>query len=87
MVVLLVPLLLAGCGGGNKSTTTFESTPADSPPPAVAASGHGLLLPRDQRLFLRDMTTDKEFVLKRAEASAFYTYPRWSPDGKRIAYG
>lgn len=32
------------------------------------------------------MSSDKEYVLKRAEADAVYTYPRWSPDGKRIVH-
>jgi Tol biopolymer transport system component len=86
MFVILVPALLSACGGGDNGTRTSEGTPAASAPAAVATSGHGLLLPRDQRLFLRDMTSEKEYVLRRAEANAFYTYPRWSPDGKRIAY-
>jgi len=75
-----------GGGGGGDSDSSSEGTPLPSAPPAVAAGGHGLLLPRDQRLLLRDMTDGKEYVLKRSPADVFYTYPRWSPDGARIAY-
>ena len=46
----------------------------------------GLLLPRDQRLLLRDMSDGKEYVFKRAVADAYYANPRWSPDGKQVAY-
>jgi Tol biopolymer transport system component len=84
---LTVALLavLSACSNNNSAGTT-ERTPDSTAPASVAASGHGLLLPRDQRLFLRDMASDKEYVLKRAEANTYYTYPRWSPDGRRIAY-
>jgi Tol biopolymer transport system component len=85
-LVLLAVVLLSACSRGGSNESTTQSTPAGTAPAAVAASGHGLLLPRDQRLFLRDMASEKEYVLRRAEASAYYTYPRWSPDGKRIAY-
>lgn len=84
MTVVIVAVLSA-CSNNN-SGRTAEGTPASSVPASVAASGHGLLLPRDQRLFLRDVASEKEYVLKRAEANTYYTYPRWSPDGRRIAY-
>lgn len=86
MLLTLIAAVVSACGGGDKGPTFAESTPAATSA-AVAASGHGLLLTRDQRLFLRDMASDKEYVLKRADADVVYTYPRWSPDGKRIAYG
>jgi Tol biopolymer transport system component len=84
-LLLALTVALGACRGGDGSPAA-ERTPSGSPSPSVAAGGHGLLVPRDQRLFLRDMSTEKEYVLKRAEANVFYTYPRWSPDGSRIAY-
>ncbi len=77
--------LLASCGGTGNGNSVATSQRAGTDP-AAASSGRGLLLPRDQRLLLRDMADGKETVLKRSGADTFFTYPRWSPDGKRIAY-
>ena len=87
LALLILAASLAACGGGGKGG---QSDQAPSTPPAVdaaaAASGHGLLLPRDQRLLVRNMEDSTEKVLKRAPPDLYYTYPRWSPDGKQIAY-
>jgi Tol biopolymer transport system component len=86
LAIALTALLGACRGGGQSGDDVARGIPAATIPAAVATSGHGLLIPRDQRLFLRDMSSGKEYVLKRSEPSVFYTYPRWSPDGSRIAY-
>jgi dipeptidyl aminopeptidase/acylaminoacyl peptidase len=75
----------AACGGNGGGSNTVRTTPAAVRPNA-AAGGRGLLLPRDQRLLLRDMQTGVETVIKRAPVDHYYTYPRWSPDGRQFAY-
>jgi Tol biopolymer transport system component len=52
----------------------------------AAGVEHGLLVPRDQRLLLRDMTKGTEALIAKAPADAYYAWPRWAPDGKSIAY-
>ena len=76
---------MVACGGKDGSGNTVSTTPAAIATDA-AAGGRGLLLPRDQRLFLRDMQSGTETVIRRSPADHYYTYPRWSPDGKQIAY-
>jgi Tol biopolymer transport system component len=89
-LVLFTGALAAGfaCGGGgDKPDGGGTASSAQAPAPTVAKGVQGgLLLSRDQRLFLRDMKSGQESVIGRAPASAFYQYPRWSPDGKQIAY-
>jgi Tol biopolymer transport system component len=86
LVVCVVSLLLLGaCSGKGGDTANQQAAPT-----AQSLAGipdHGLLLPRDQRLLLREMKDNKEFVIKPpAPPNSYYTWPRWSPDGKQIAY-
>jgi Tol biopolymer transport system component len=76
--------LILACGGEEERPPSGAQAPAGDN--AAAATGRGLLLPRDQRLLLRDMADGKETVMKRSPSDAYFTYPRWSPDGKQIAY-
>jgi Tol biopolymer transport system component len=87
--LLVLVGLIAACGG--------VSRPAAGPPASVVSSGtvvhapapregHGLLVVRDRQLLVRDMTSGTEREIRRAPPGAFYAYPRWSPDGARIAY-
>lgn len=48
--------------------------------------GRGLLIVRQEGLLLRDMTSGQESVIRRSPAGVFFAYPRWSPDGTRIAF-
>ena len=60
---------------------------AATPQPTVRPDlSSGLLVPRDQRLLVRDMANGVEQLIKRAPADTYYTYPRWSRDGRQIAY-
>jgi Tol biopolymer transport system component len=85
LAVVCAAAVIAACGGNGDTQNVVQTTPA-AVEPGAAAGGHGLLVPRDQRLFLRDMQSGKETVIKRAPADHYFTYPRWSPDGKQIAF-
>src|SRR5688572_16048717 len=74
---------VAACG--RSGTSTQQSAPTAQS--LAATPDRGLLLPRDQRLLLRDMSDGKEYVVKKsAPPNSYYTWPRWSFDGKQIAY-
>ena len=76
---------LVACSG--KGGNTGSQQPAPTAQNLAGIPDRGLLLPRDQRLLLRDMTDGKEYVVKRsAPPNSYYTWPRWSPDGRQIAY-
>lgn len=77
-----VVLLLRLRGGEDESR--FVKPPP--PLPAGMSPRDGLLLVRDQRLIYRNMRDGKEYTVKEAPRGSFYNYPRWSPDGSRIAY-
>lgn len=77
-------LLVSACGDDKSKAPAAAASPGDAN--KSVAAGKGLLIPRDQRLVLRDMSSGGEQVIGRAPASVFYAYPRWSPDGKKIAY-
>lgn len=62
-------------------TSTVEPSPPEGPPPE-----RGLLVVRDRLLLIRDMASNQQYGLKRAGTGTQYMYPRWSPDGRRIAY-
>jgi Tol biopolymer transport system component len=81
VLLLMVAVgVVAGCDGGpgRRAPTTGDG--------AATEGGHGLLLTRRQSLVLRDMESGSERVLKPAKEGATYSYPRWSPDGRRIAF-
>ncbi len=78
-------LMLGACSGKSGGAGNQQAAPTAQS--LAGAPDHGLLLPRDQRLLLRDMKDSKEFVVKpSAPPNSYYTWPRWSPDGKQIAY-
>lgn len=55
--------------------------------PAGQKLERGLLWVRDQQLLLRNMENDKDFEIRRTDsAGTYYNFPRWSPDGRSIAY-
>jgi len=85
LFTLLLALSIAACGG-KESATQPQATqrPAAQVP---AGRDRGLLLSRDQRLLLRDIGDGTEYQIARSPvADIYFTHPRWSPDGKQIAY-
>src|SRR5215203_1314082 len=83
---LLASALLLACGGDSKKADTGGVTPVRDAAPAGTSAG--LLIARTEGLVLRDMQSGKEYRIKaNSSAEKFYTFPRWSPDGKQIAYG
>jgi Tol biopolymer transport system component len=83
--VAILLVALTACSG--KDSTSSAPTATGTMAARASAAGHGLLIPRDQRLLLRDMKDGKDYVVKpSAPANVFYAWPRWSPDGRQIAY-
>jgi dipeptidyl aminopeptidase/acylaminoacyl peptidase len=81
ILALLAALLVASCGGDRPSS----GGQAGSGSAATGTLDHGLLVPRDQRLLLRDMKDGKEATMFRAPPDAYFMWPRWSPDGRSVA--
>ena len=90
VIAILAVLLVVGAAAavfvvrGRQGDDRFVKPPSSLP--AGQAVRDGLLLVRDQRLIVRDMRDGKEYVIKEAPQGRFYSVPRWSPDGARIAY-
>jgi len=86
---LVLASIAATCGlllACDKNESSGLVAPARDAAPAGAAGG--LLMARTQGIVLRDMASGTEYLVKaHPSAQTFYTFPRWSPDGTRIAYG
>jgi dipeptidyl aminopeptidase/acylaminoacyl peptidase len=83
-VVVVVAAIVAFVLSRNGSDRSGRATAAQPLPEPVE---HGLLLVRDLQLLLRDMTTGVEYeIKKRPTADTYYAFPRWKPDGAKIAY-
>lgn len=96
--VLLTCSILVGCdqtperrdatGAGSDGRAAPGQASSSATPVATSETspGRGLLIVRQEGLLLRDMAGDNESVIKRSPAGVFFAYPRWSPDGTRIAF-
>ena len=90
-LLLITTLAIRACSGDD---------PPASPPTGTAAAGGGaaataapgavepLVLVREQKLMVREDKGDKskERVLLQTPANTFPAFPKWSPDGKQIAF-
>src|SRR5438105_780117 len=86
LAFLAMLALLAACNDKKESNGSNQLPTATGAPKVAAGVDHGLLLPRDQRLLLRDMAKGNEALIGTAPPDAYYAWPRWAPDGKSIAY-
>jgi sugar lactone lactonase YvrE len=91
--ILVALLLLVGgvsfaCQNGSKGHSADSSEPPAGwqPPADTTPTGRGLLIARDQGLVLRDVSDGGEHLLVPTAQGSAIAYPRWSPDGRQIAY-
>lgn len=81
----LLGVLVVSTGACTKNDSRAVKAPTAQP--LQTGLERGLLLVRDQQLLVRDMTSGTEYEIKRtASAGVYYNYPRWSPDGRQLAY-
>jgi Tol biopolymer transport system component len=87
-LLLLVAVLALACQNGSDGRSTEGSEPPVGwqPPADATPPGRGLLIARDHGLVLRDVSDGAERVLIPAAQGTAIAYPRWSPDGRQIAY-
>jgi len=86
LLAILLPLAACDRGPTRPTTTPAAEIPAGTPLPAPEP-GHGLLFVRDDGLVRRPTPEAPEQIIRRSTGLAdFVLYPRWSPDGRLIAY-
>src|SRR5690242_18101847 len=89
LILALVGMACGGSGSANGGGAVSSRAPScgDLPGvPSVAGVQNGVLVTRDQSLYLRDMKSGKESKLFTAPPGLFVTYPVWSPDGKQFLF-
>lgn len=87
--LLLLPALLIALVAALACDEKPKGDPglSNRPAPITDNPNRGLLLVRGSSLLIRDMQSGVESEIRRApSAEISYYYPRWSPDGTRIAY-